>query len=49
MTPREISGSLHFAEIDAKRERAETLVTGAMASRGDPKDIKRQLKEAEKE
>lgn len=49
MTPREIDGALHFAEIDARHERAETLAGGTMAARGEPKAVKKQLKELTKE
>lgn len=44
-TPRQIAGFLHFAGKRRKRETAEALSIGAMAARGDPKELKKQIKE----
>jgi hypothetical protein len=44
-TPRQIVGTLHFAERRRRRESREALSLHAMAARGDPKAVKKQLKE----
>lgn len=48
-TPRRIVGFLHFAALRRKREMARDLVTTFNASRGKPQDVKRTLKDLEKE
>lgn len=48
-TPREIAGWAHFISKGKKREYAENLSLGAMASRGDPKELKKIIKDAEKD
>jgi len=44
-TPRQISGWLYFAARRKRMEAAETLSLHTLASRGDPKDLKKQHKE----
>ena len=48
-TPKQLNGFLGFASKRMKREAAHQLSLGAMASRGDPKELKKILKDAEKE
>jgi hypothetical protein len=45
MTPREIAGSLYFAERRRKREAAERLALDALATRGEPRELKRQIED----
>jgi hypothetical protein len=40
-----MAGFLWFARARMNRERAIAIADGASASRGDPKDLKKQLKE----
>lgn len=47
-TPRMLAGHMHFAMEHQKREMAAALSLHAMAARGDPKEIKKILKEAER-
>lgn len=49
MTPRQIRGALTFAEKDARREAADNLALGAQASRGEPKELKRLIKDLVRE
>jgi hypothetical protein len=48
MSPRMIVGWLYFARRVEKRRLAQQLSIGAMAARGDPKDLKKQIRELEK-
>lgn len=48
-TPRRIAGFLFFARKRLKSEAAQSLSIGAMAARGDPKDVKKRLQEWSKE
>jgi len=43
MTPRQIAASLFFARRRRQREAAENLALGALAARGEPREVKRQL------
>jgi hypothetical protein len=43
MTPRQISGSLYFARRRRQRDAAEQLAMGTLAARGEPREVKRQL------
>jgi hypothetical protein len=43
MTPREIAGSLYFAERRKKRQAAERLALSALAARGEPRELKKQI------
>ena len=49
MTPREIAGSLYFAERRRRREAAEQLALGALAARGEPQALKRQIEQLKKD
>lgn len=48
-TPRQALGFVWYAARRHKRESIEALVLQFNAARGDPKDIKKQVKEAAKE
>lgn len=48
-TPRRIAGYLYFARRRQKFEAAQSLSIGAMAARGDEKELKKRLKEWSKE
>jgi hypothetical protein len=48
MTPREIAGSLYFAERRRKRLAAEQLALGALAARGDPRALKKQIEDLQR-
>jgi len=43
MTPRQIAASLYFARRRRQREAAENLALAALAARGEPREVKRQL------
>jgi hypothetical protein len=49
MTPREIAASLYFAERRRKREAAEQLALGALAARGEPRVLKRQIEDLQRD
>lgn len=49
MTPRQLAGYVQFAAKRRKRHTAELISIHATAARGDPKEIKRQLKELSKD
>jgi hypothetical protein len=49
MTPRQIVGSLYFARRRKQREAAEQLALGALAARGEPREIKRQLDQLQRD
>jgi hypothetical protein len=49
MTPREISASLYFAERRRKREAAEQLALGALAARGEPRVVKKQIEDLQRD
>jgi hypothetical protein len=49
MTPREIAGSLHFVLRRRRREAAEQLAFAALAARGEPRELKRQIEHLQKE
>ncbi len=49
MIPREIVASLYFAERRRKREAAEQLALGALAARGEPRALKRQIKNLQRD
>ncbi|RWF44298.1 MAG: hypothetical protein EOS65_02670 [Mesorhizobium sp.] len=48
-TPRELIGRLHFSERIRKHKFAEALTVSAIGSRGEPKDVKKALKDAERD
>lgn len=43
MTPRQIASALYFAKRRRQREAAENLALTALAARGEPRELKRQL------
>jgi hypothetical protein len=45
MTPRQIAAALYFARRRRQRDAAEHLALGALAARGEPRELKRQLNE----
>jgi hypothetical protein len=49
MTPREIAGCLHFVQRRRRREAAEQLMFAALAARGEPRDLKRQIEQLHKD
>ena len=49
MTPREIAGSLYFAERRRRREAADQLVIEALGARAEPGELKRQLERLRKD
>lgn len=49
MTPRQIAGALYFAERRRKREAAEQLALDAIATRGEPRELKRQIERLRKD
>ena len=49
MTPREIAGSLYFTERRRRRDAAEQLALGALAARGEPRALKRQIEQLKKD
>jgi len=49
MTPRQIAGSLYFAERRRRREAAERLALDAIAARGEPRELKRQIERLQKD
>src|SRR5206468_10055561 len=49
MTPRQIAASLFFARRRRQREAAESLALGALAARGEPRELKRQLDQLNRE
>lgn len=49
MTPREIAASLFFAERRRKREAAEQLALNALAARGEPRALKKQIEDLQRD
>ena len=49
MTPREIAGSLYFAERRKRRQAAELLSLHALAARGEPRALKSQIERLQKD
>ena len=49
MTPRQIAGSLYFARRRRQREAAEQLALGALAAGGEPREVKRHLKQLQRD
>jgi hypothetical protein len=49
MTPRQIAGALYFARRRRQREAAEQLALGALATRGEPREVKRQLDQLQRD
>ena len=49
MTPRQIAGSLYFAVRRRKREAAERLALDTLAARGEPREVKRQIEQLQRE
>lgn len=44
-TPKRIAGFMHFAAKRRARDAADTLQLNALAARGDPKDLKKTVKD----
>lgn len=49
MTPRQIAGSLYFAERRKKRNAAQRLALDAIAARGEPRELKRQIERLQRD
>jgi hypothetical protein len=49
MTPRQIAGALYFARRRRQREAGEQLALGALAARGEPRELKRQLDQLQRD
>ena len=49
MTPREIAGCLYFAERRRKRAAAEQLSLQALAARGEPRALKKQIEDLQRD
>jgi hypothetical protein len=49
MTPRQIAGSLHFVHRRQQREAAERLALSTLATRGEPREVKRQLDQLQRD
>jgi hypothetical protein len=49
MTPREIAASLYFAERRKKRQAAEQLALAALAVRGEPRALKQQINDLQRD
>lgn len=49
MTPREIAASLYFAERRRKRLAAEALSLHALAARGEPRVLKKQIEDLQRD
>jgi len=49
MTPREIAASLYFAERRHRREAAEHLALSALAARGEPRMLKKQIDDLQRD
>lgn len=49
MTPRQIAGSLYFAQRRQQREAAEQLALGTLAARGEPREVKRQMEQLQRD
>ena len=49
MTPRQIAGSLYFVERRRRRVAAERLALDAIAARGEPRELKRQIERLQKD
>jgi hypothetical protein len=43
MTPHQIAGTLYFVRRRRQREAAEQLALGALAARGEPRELNRQI------
>ncbi|WP_164779074.1 hypothetical protein, partial [Mesorhizobium sp. M7A.F.Ca.CA.001.08.2.1] len=48
-TPRQIVGFIGFAARRRNHDAAATLALGALAARGDPKDLKKQIADLDRE
>jgi hypothetical protein len=49
MTPREIAANFYFAERRRKREAAELLALNALAARGEPRALKKQVEDLQRD
>jgi hypothetical protein len=49
MTPRQIAGALYFVTRRRKRDLAEKLTIEALAARGEPREVKRQIEQLGKD
>jgi hypothetical protein len=49
MTPREIAASLYFAELRRRREAAVQLALSALAARGEPRVLKKQMEDLQRD
>jgi len=48
MTLRQIAAALYFARRRRQREAAENLALSALAARGEPREVKRQLEKLQR-
>ncbi|TIL83950.1 MAG: hypothetical protein E5Y73_35460 [Mesorhizobium sp.] len=48
-TPRQVIGFLGFASKRRRQDAAAALSIGAMAARGDPKELKKQIEKLERD
>jgi hypothetical protein len=49
MTPREIAASLYFTERRRRREAAEQLALSPLAARGEPRALKKQIEDLQRD
>ncbi len=49
MTPREIAASLYFADRRRKRDAAEQLALSALAARGEPRALAKQIEDLQRD
>ena len=49
MTPRQIAGSLYFSQRRRQREAAEHLALSTLATRGEPREVKHQLDQLQRD
>jgi hypothetical protein len=48
MTPRQIAGALYFARRRRQQEAAEQLALSTLATRGEPREVKRKLEQLQR-
>jgi hypothetical protein len=49
MTPRQIAATLFFAERRRRRQGAEQLALDALAARGEPRELKKQIEDLQRD
>jgi hypothetical protein len=49
MTPLQIAGALYFARRRRQHEAAERLAMGALAARGEVREVKRQIEQMQRD